>query len=149
MIRARDFIKALDRAAVVAAIAAAEKKTSGELRVYVTRLEVPDALAAARAHFFELKMDGTAERNAALILFAPRVRKFAVFGDQGIHEKCGDDFWHGVSATMREKLRAGDFTGAVVEAVETIGAALATHFPPRKDGDADRGNELPNEVVED
>ncbi|MBV9657396.1 MAG: TPM domain-containing protein [Verrucomicrobia bacterium] len=147
--RARDFVKALDHEKVVAAIAEAEKKTSGEIRVFVTRLEVADALAAAREHFAELKMERTAERNAALILFAPRVRKFAVFGDRAIHEKCGDNFWHGVNATMRAKLQAGDFTGAVVEAVNEIGAVLAEHFPPRAGGEETPRDELPNDVVED
>ncbi len=146
--KTRDFIAALDHDKIVAAIAAAEAKTSGEIRVFITRKEVNDALAAARAHFGELKMQNTAERNAALILFAPRVRKFAVFGDVGVHEKCGDDFWQGLSVTMRAQLRAGDFTGAVVRAVEGIGAVLAEHFPPRT-GAADRGDELPNQIVED
>ncbi len=146
--KARDFIAALDHPKIVAAIAAAEAKTSGEIRVNVTRQEVPDALAAARAHFAELKMENTAERNAVLILFAPRVQKFAVFGDTGVHEKCGDDFWQGVGTKMREQLRANDYTGAIVTAVERIGAVLAEHFPPRT-GDGNRGNELSNEVVTD
>jgi uncharacterized membrane protein len=146
--KARDFIAALDHEKIVAAISAAEAKTSGELRVFVTRKEVADALAAAREHFAELKMEKTAERNAVLILFAPRVRKFAVFGDTGVHEKCGDNFWHGVSATMKEQLRAGNYTGAIISAVQTVGAELAAHFPPRT-GATDSGNELPNQVVED
>ena len=30
---------------------------------------------------------------AILIFVAPRAQKFAVIGDSGIHERCGDQFW--------------------------------------------------------
>jgi len=89
-------------------------------------------------------MTGTRERNAVLIFVAPRAQKFAVIGDLGIHERCGEEFWQKIVGAMREHLRAENFTNAIVHAIEQTGAALEQHFP-RQPGDR---NELPDAVEE-
>lgn len=143
--RSKDFMARLDHKRIVAAIAAAEGKTSGEIRVFIQRGEVADdPLAFAEKKFVDLGMQKTAERNAVLILVAPRPQKFAVVGDEGIHAKCGTEFWEQLVATMRGHFQREEFTDALVEAIVTAGDLLATHFPRRSD---DR-NELSNDVVE-
>ncbi len=77
------------------AIAEAEKRTSAEIRVYVSHRSRVDALAFAKRRFHKLKMDCTPMRNAVMIFMAPRTHKFAVVGDVAVHAKCGDDFWRG------------------------------------------------------
>lgn len=134
----------IDNVAVVAAIAAAELRTSGEIRVLVSRREAPDPVAAARLQFERLGMTKTAERNGVLIFLAPRSRTFAVLGDSGVHARCGETFWTELAAAMTERFRAGDFTAGLVQGIARAGALLAEHFP-RRDDDA---NELPNEVEE-
>lgn len=141
----KEFINQLDDAKIVAAIASAENQTSGEIRVYVTHHKITDALARARLRFTKLGMEKTRQRNAVLIYLAPRSRQFAIVGDTGVHEKCGDDFWREVSATMEQRLRKGEFTDAVLAAVEKIGALLAAQFPRRPDDT----NELPDGIVRD
>jgi len=47
-------------------------------------------------------MNKTAARNSVLIYIAPRAHKFAVLGDAGIHEKCGEALWQSVVAKMRQ-----------------------------------------------
>ncbi|MBA3273762.1 MAG: TPM domain-containing protein [Chthoniobacterales bacterium] len=143
--RTKDFMARLDHKRIVDAIAAAEKKTSGEIRVFVQRGEVADdPLPFAEKKFLELGMEKTAERNAVLILIAPRAQKFAVVGDEGIHKKCGAEFWEPLVATMRGHFQREEFTGALVEAIVTAGDVLAEHFSRASD---DR-NELSDEVVE-
>ena len=61
--------------------------------MFISRHEPDDAIAAAQAQFAALGMDKTAERNGVLIYVAPRVRKFAIIGDAGVHTRCGDEFW--------------------------------------------------------
>ncbi len=135
----------LDHKQIVDAIAAAERKTSGEIRVFIQRGEVADdPLLFAEKKFIELGMGKTAERNAVLILVAPRAQKFAVVGDEGIHNKCGTQFWEQLVATMRGHFQREAFTDALVEAIVTAGDSLAAHFPRQSD---DR-NELSDEVVE-
>lgn len=141
----KEFINQLDDAKIVAAIASAENQTSGEIRVYVTHHKITDALTRARLRFTKLGMEKTRQRNAVLIYLAPRSRQFAIVGDTGVHEKCGDDFWREVSATMEQRLRKGEFTDAVLAAVEKIGALLAAQFPRRPDDT----NELPDGIVRD
>jgi uncharacterized membrane protein len=140
-----ELIEKLDDARIVEAIAAAERATSGEIRVCVSHRRRDDALAAARRRFFKLGMERTRQRNAVLVFLVPRTRQFAVWGDIGVHARCGDDFWKTIVAEMTPLLREGRFTDAVVLAVGKAGEVLARHFPPEPE---DR-NELPNRVVED
>ncbi len=134
----------LDHARIRRAIAAAELRTSGELRVVVHQFPAVDALAAAKEEFARLGMDRTRERNAVLILVAPLSRTFALYGDTGIHAKCGPAFWREVAETMSGHFKREAFTDGLVHALECAGELLAVHFPRRTD---DR-NELSDEVVE-
>ena len=92
--RTKEFLEKLEHDRISQAIAEVEKKTSGEIRVFVQRGELDDPIGAARQQFEKLGMTATRERNAVLIFVAPRSQKFAVIGDDGIHARCGDDFWH-------------------------------------------------------
>ena len=103
-----------------------------------------DAVSAARNQFERLGMTQTRERNAVLIFVAPRAQKFAVIGDRGVYEKCGQPFWEALTQAMRPHFHAQHFTDAIVHAVREAGSLLAQHFPRRPD---DR-NELPNAVEE-
>jgi uncharacterized membrane protein len=134
----------VDHARVTAAIAAAELRTAGEIRVLLSRSKVADPVAAAQRHFERLGMMRTAARNGVLIFLAPRSRNFAVIGDTGIHEKCGDPFWSELAAAMTGHFKTGDFTAGLVHGIERAGTLLAEHFP-RTAGDR---NELPDEIEE-
>lgn len=139
----KTFLSQLDTARIERAIADAEKRTSGELRVIFRPGPVVDATALARTEFSRLGMTATRERNAVLILVAPDARQFALFGDEGVHAKCGDAFWRDVAATMEQKFRAGQHTDAIVEGVARAGELLAREFPYR----ADDRDELSNSVI--
>jgi uncharacterized membrane protein len=128
--RTKEFISKLDHDRIVGAIKDAEAKTSGEIRVYIQRGPLEsDALLTAQKKFQELGMEKTRERNAVLIFVAPRAHKFAVVGDKGIHEKCGEQFWEGVITKMRAHFQSEKFSDALAEAIEDAGRALTTHFP--------------------
>ena len=142
--RSKEFLARLDHDRIVRAIAAAEGKTSGEIRVFVQRGEITDPMAAARAQFDKLGMARTRERNGVLILVAPRAQKFAVIGDEGVHAKCGEAFWQQLIEAMRAHFKAENFTDALVHAIEQTGELLAQYFP-RRPNDRD---ELPNAVEE-
>ena len=120
----------VDHARVDAAIHEAEKKTSGEIRVLVARHSTGNPIAAAQRHFDKLGLGSAGDRHAVLILVSPRSRNFAVIGDKGVHEKCGDSFWTELAAAMEGYFKRGEFTEGVVHGVERAGALLAEHFPP-------------------
>jgi uncharacterized membrane protein len=137
-----DFLKQLDDEKIVAAIAEAERGTSGEIRVFISHRARPDALAAARIRFRKLGMHRTRHRNAVLLYLSPRTRSFAIFGDTGVHEKCGDDFWKKTAAQFSGDIGSLPMNEAVIRAVRTLGGVLAEHFPAQQ-GDPD---ELPNRI---
>jgi uncharacterized membrane protein len=143
--RTKQFLSKLEHDQIVAAIRAAESKTSGEIRVYIQRGKLnTDPLVSAQKKFHRLRMHKTSERNAVLIFIAPRAHKFAVVGDKAIHEKCGEQFWQQVVDGMREYFQKEKFSRAIVEGIEEVGKLLSTHFPRTPDS----SNELPDEIVE-
>jgi uncharacterized membrane protein len=143
--RTKDFLDRLEHDRIVQAIREAEKKTSGEIRVYVERGTLNgEALPAAQKKFDEVGMHKTRDRNGVLIYVAPRSHKFAVVGDQAIHEKCGDVLWQSVVAKMREHFKNERFSDAIVDAVRDLGDVLSQHFPRS----GDDKNEMPDAVVE-
>ena len=139
----RHFIKAVDRDQIVAAIADAETRTTGRIRVFISHHKTADAVRSAGNIFAKLKLNQA--RNTVLIFIAPVSHKFAVVGDTGVHAKCGDEFWRGVVETMEAGLKRGDFTDALVHGVEKIGSVLAEHFPP----DSAAKDDLSDAVVEE
>lgn len=143
--RTKEFLSKLEHDRIVQAIRATESKTSGEIRVFVQRGKLSvDPLIVAQKKFQRLGMHKTRERNAVLIFVAPRAHKFAVVGDNAIHEQCGEQFWQHVVDGMRIHFQNEKFSQAVIEAINEIGKVLAQHFP-RTSTDA---NELPDDVID-
>jgi uncharacterized membrane protein len=137
------FIEQLRENEIVAAIRAAEQKTSGEVRVFISRQQtVDDPVASAQAEFNRLGMANTRDRNGVLIYLAPGPCKFAVIGDTGIHARCGQAFWQELAGSMSARFHAGEFTEGIVQGINRAGELLAVHFPRRPD-DID---ELPDRV---
>jgi uncharacterized membrane protein len=143
--RTHRFLGHLDHDRIIRAIKEAEAKTSGQIRVFIQRGQIEgDALPLAQKKFLKLGMDKTRERNGVLIFLVPRARKFAVVGDKGVHEKCGEQFWQRLVDSMRNHFKNENFSQAIVEAIEETGNLLAQHFPKTATG----GNELPDAIIE-
>lgn len=141
--KSRAYLGAEEEREVVAAVRAAESRTSAEVRVLITREKVTDPLAEAQAALRELGMRRARARNAVLVYVAPESRKFAVAGDSAAHEKLGAPVWERVAADLGRGFAAGDYKGALVRAVEELGTELARAFPHPSGGE----NELPDDIV--
>jgi uncharacterized membrane protein len=142
---AKKFLNQLENDSIVAAIKEAEGKTSGEIRVFITRLQPEDPVTAAQAQFERLGMHKTKERNGVLIFVAPQARRFAVIGDAGVHARCGETFWRQLADEMTGHFKREEFTQGIVHGVRKAGDLLAQHFPRQSD---DR-NELTDEIAGD
>ena len=139
----RPFLTGAERRLVAKAIAAAERRTTGEIHVHLCgRLGGRDPLDAAREKFLELGMDKTKARNGVIILVADLERRFAVWGDKGIYEAAGQLLWDRASDILGERLREGRAADGLVACVEAVGRELARLFP-YEPGDT---NELSDEV---
>jgi len=136
-------LRLIDAARVKRAIADAEKMTSGEIAVSVSRLFWGSVEKAAQKAFVRLRITETRRHNGVLIFVVPARRRFAVLGDSGIHDKVGQEFWERVAAQLSDHFRNGDFTEGLVRAIEGIGRQLAEHFPYDAATDED---ELPDDV---
>ncbi|HEY6038187.1 MAG TPA: TPM domain-containing protein [Kofleriaceae bacterium] len=129
---ARRFDKYIDRARVEAAVAAAERATSGEIVVALAPWFWGRVDKVAEKTFARLGVAQTRERNGVLIFVCPRRRRCTVLGDAGIHERAGQHLWEAAVAAIAE---AGprDLTAGLVRAIELVGAELAAQYPATAD----------------
>jgi uncharacterized membrane protein len=139
------FLRRLDTGAVEQAIARVETRTSGEIRVSITRFFFGSSRRLAERAFQRLGMDATRQRNGVLLLIAPARRQVVVLGDEAIHAQVGDAFWTAIAARVTARFREERFTEGVVEAIDAIGEALARHFPLDGEG-SEKPNELPDTI---
>ena len=101
----KQFFSQEDNHLIVKAIRQAEKSTSGEVRVFVeSRCSWMNAMDRAAEIFYLLKMEQTEQRNAVLVYIAMKDHQLAVFGDEGIHQKVGSDYWNRVVGEMLSRL---------------------------------------------
>lgn len=125
------------------AIQNAERCTSGEVRVYVeSRCSYMDALDRAVEVFVQMGMHATEERNAVLVYIAIKDHQLAVFGDEGIHRKVGNEYWNQEVRKMLKDFNRDDYAKGIAGCVEDIGEALQQFFPYT---DKDK-NELSDEI---
>ena len=144
-LRRKDLFSDAEKQLVVSAIQAAEKQTSGEIRVFVeSHCRYVNALDRATEVFAGLKMDQTAAHNGVLVYVALKDKQLALFGDKGIHDKVGDEFWNKEVRLILSHFNKANYAAGIAHVVEEIGEALRTHFPYDKDGDI---NELPDDIV--
>lgn len=142
--KTKDLIARIEDKAIAEAVAKAETASTGEIRVMVTSERPSDVFVAAKEAFLRLGLHKTRQRNAVLIYLAPEKQEFAILGDEGINAKAGGGLWENARTAMQPLLAAGNYTGALVAAIEMVGAELALHFPPKPGSDT---NELPNSLI--
>jgi uncharacterized membrane protein len=130
---------------VVQAIKDAERMTSGEVRVFVeSRCRFVDPIDRAHEIFYGLKMDKTDDHNGVLVYVAMKDRQMAVYGDEAIHQKVGDQYWNEKIKIMLQHFRENNHADGLVKVITDIGQALHQHFPYNNDTDK---NELPDDIV--
>lgn len=130
---------------VVQAIQEAEHNTSGEIRVYVeSRCRFMDPLDRAKEVFAHLKMGNTKDRNAVLLYIALKDRQLAVFGDGGIHEKTGEEYWKNAVDLMIHHFNKENYVEGICACIKEIGDDLKDYFPYDKETNI---NELPDDIV--
>lgn len=141
--KVEDFLTASEEQRIIAAIRAAERLTSGEIRVHLEAVCPNDAYTRAQEIFHVLKMDNTKEENGILLYLAIESRKFAVIGDRGIHLKVHDAFWTRVKGVMEVRFRESEYATGLIDGINMVGEQLATFFP----WDVNDTNELPDEIT--
>jgi uncharacterized membrane protein len=142
MSKVEDFLTKAEEQEIVEAIGKAEKNTSGEIRVHIEKENTIAPLDRAMEVFRSLNMENTEERNGVIIYVAVKSHQFAIYGDKGINEKVGHDFWDCTKDVMANHFKNGNFKQGLIDGILRAGEQLKTHFPYQSDDT----NELSNEI---
>ncbi|HVB02991.1 MAG TPA: TPM domain-containing protein [Chitinophagaceae bacterium] len=142
--RKKEFFTEKQKSAIVEAIRGAERMTSGEIRLYVEhRCKYLDPMHRAMEVFSHLELHKRIHRNAVLLYIALADKQFAIYGDEGIHAKVGDNFWQKQADLLKQQFRDGKITEGIAVCILGIGTALQQYFPH----DLDQNSPEPDEIL--
>ena len=144
MENAKTFFSTADRIRISDAIKAAERNTSGEIRVHLENHCKGDALRRAEHIFDRLNMHKTKDRTGVLFYLAVKDHQFSIYGDQGINSKVPANFWHGIKDHMLICFKETRFADGLCDGIGMAGEQLGKHFPLQRND----ANELSNEISE-
>jgi uncharacterized membrane protein len=142
MAESNQYLSAQEQMAVKAAIARAEKNTSGEIRVHIEAKCKEDVLDRAAFIFEQLEMHKTESRNGVLIYLATQDHKLAILGDAGINAKVENDFWKACTNHLIDQIKKDKMVSGLCETIIMAGEQLKTYFPYQTDDK----NELSDEI---
>lgn len=142
MLFKKRLVSPADEIRLINAIQIAELQTSGEVRIHIEKTCKGDILEACKTQFVKLNMHETKDRNSILFYLAISSKSFAVWGDEGIHQKVNDDFWDSITSCAISYFKQNDLVTGIEKAVELCGEKLKQHFPLQHDDK----NELPNNI---
>ncbi len=131
------------------AIAAAELRTSGEIRFMIeSSLGLADLWSGvtprerALQTFSDLHLWNTEARNGVLIYVLMADRDVEIVADRGAAQRSGQEDWEGVCRLMEAHFREKRFCEGSLAGVEAVGRLLERHFPAPPGHNRD---ELPNQ----
>lgn len=143
--KAERFFSDEERKQIVQSIQLAEQQTSGEIRLFVeSRCRFVDAVDRAQELFFNLKMYETQDRNAVLVYLALKDKQIAIFADEGIHKKLGNEFWENEINIILKSFKNKQFVDGINGMIGDIGEALKKEFPYNRKNDI---NELSDDII--
>lgn len=132
-----------DEEQIISAIAEAENQTSGEIRLHVEdKCKSKDPMKRAKELFGKLGMHKTEKRNGVLIYLAVKDHLVCIFGDEGIHEKVGQEFWDEDIEILVQHFKENSYADGLTEVIGRVGNKLKEFFPVKDDDK----NELSDEI---
>jgi len=139
----RDVLGAIDEA-----VAAAEQRTSGEIRFAIeTALDIPELWAGkpprdcAHDAFAHLRVWDSELNNGVLIYVLMADRDVEIVADRGAAVRISPNEWEAACKLMESHFREGRFREGALAGVEAVAGLLEREFPSRP-GNRD---ELPNQ----
>ncbi|WP_394907612.1 TPM domain-containing protein [uncultured Mesonia sp.] len=131
-----------DENEIINAIKAAEKDTSGEIRVHLESKCKGPAFERAKEVFEKLEMHQTEQKNGVLFYVALEDHLFYILGDQGINDRVEANFWESTKELVIEHFKKAEFKQGLIAGILKAGEQLQNYFPYQ----ADDVNELPDEI---
>jgi uncharacterized membrane protein len=130
----RTFFSLGDTQEILGAIAGAETRTSGQIRVRVEKRAGKDPLAKARDAFAGAGLRTPEQKNNVMFYISVEDKKFAVLGDDGINAKVSADFWENIKEAVLVKFRQKQYAIGLAGGITLAGEKLAEYFPQEKEG---------------
>jgi uncharacterized membrane protein len=115
---------------IVEAIKAAEKNTSGEIKVHIEHhCPSTDAVERAKELFGILELHKTQLSNSVLFYLAVTDKKFAILGDKGIDAVVENDFWTSTRDILKAHFVQNNIAEGLAEGITMAGQQLKKYFP--------------------
>ena len=145
LIKKKNPLSASDNERILSAIGSMERRTSGEIRVFIeAHNPMVNPLDRAQEIFNREQMGQTRQRNAVLLYLAWKDRELALLGDEGIHTSVGSDFWNQEVHLMIQKFKTVGLVDGIITCIQDVGEVLAEKFPSDPSLDT---NELSDEIL--
>lgn len=138
---AKTFFTEEEKQKIIQAIQAAEKNTSGEVKLHLENKCPRDPVQRAKEVFTELKLHQTKQRNGVLIYIAVQDHQIAIWGDEGINYHVGQAFWDDEVNIITHYFKLGKYVEGVTKAITQVGENLKKYFPYQSDDE--------NEITDD
>lgn len=130
----QSFFNAEEEKRMVEAIRFAEIQTSGEIRLFVeSKCRFVNPVDRAIELFGELNMHETKDRNGVLLYIAIKDRQMAIWGDEGIHERLGQEFWQKEVSEILSEFHQQHYVDGICKILGDIGIALKQNFPYKRE----------------
>jgi len=139
---AKDFLTPEEENEIVQAILAAERNTSGEIRVHIENHTDKQPLERAQEVFYQLGMNNTTLQNGALCYVGVQDHNFAIIGDKGINDLVEENFWDKTKDLVISNFKNGKFKQGLVEGILKAGEKLKVLFPSTDTNQDELSNEI-------
>ena len=115
-------------------------------RIFSTRKELSEEVhQRALQSFFNNELHTTEGRTGILIMVSLLEHRVEILADTGINEKVAPRTWRKIITPLTKRIRRGQITEGLCEAITQCGDTLAEYFPLTNP--AEDKNELPNTLV--
>lgn len=115
-------------------------------RIFTTKSEMAEEVfQRALEVFYQNKVSMTKDRTGIMIFISLLEHKVEVLADCGINEKVEKEYWNTLVGRLVFKIKNGNISEGLSEAILDCGKSLQASFPIEKDD----VNEISNELVTD
>ncbi len=93
--------------------------------------------------FFSRDLHATKDRTGILVMASLLEHRVEILADTGINAKVSQETWQGILTELIGKIKSGELTEGICNAVRECGEVLAEDFP----GTHDNPNEISNKII--
>jgi uncharacterized membrane protein len=148
MVNVSEFLPEESREIIKAAVVAAEKCTSAQIKIVVaersSRMGSKKAVEKkADFEFFSQGLDHTKENTGVMIYISLNEHRVVIRTGKHVQDAIRQEVWEDVVSRIANGIKDKNHVSVICEAIAGIGKALASNFP----ASASCVNEVPDDVV--